>query len=118
MASLVGTANDDEEYADTADGAGTHKHGPAAVAVDEVDAEEGADGHDGGLEGVHQELLLVGDDAGRSCHQWHVVTCWREVNLPEEADAEDEERPVPGPLAVEQLAVVVPFLRTQSIRES
>ena len=77
MAGLVGATDDDEQDADTTDGAGAHKHGAATVAVDEVDAQEGANCHDGGLEGVHQQLLLVGDDAGRLGHERHVVAGWR-----------------------------------------
>ena len=101
VAGLLGTADDDDEDADAADGAGPHQHGATAVAVDEVDAEESADSHDWGLKGVHQELLLVGDDTGCLCHQGHIVTGWWEIDLPEEADAEDEEGPVAGTLAVE-----------------
>ena len=101
MTSLIGAANDDDQDADAADGAGPHEHGPTAVAVDEVDTEEGANGHDGGLEGVHQELLLVGNDTGCLRHQRHIIRSWRQIDLPEESDAEDKERPVARALAVE-----------------
>ena len=45
----------------------------------------------GGLQGVQEEALLLARHAGILGHERHVVAGGREVDLAEEADAENEE---------------------------
>jgi len=142
MGGLQGRADDDHEDAEGADGRGAHEHGTAAGFVEEADAEDGAEHHDGGLEGVHQELLFCGGYAGvlkgrtslvcenvgrwakmrksrrrtYFCHQRHIVGSGRQVQLAEEADAHDEEEAVASGPRAEEIFVVPPLEEGISIR--